>query len=139
MLRKVIPDVVNDQKLVTLSPKATVRQAARKMAESNVRSVLVVARGKLEGIFTGTDLINRVVAPGLDPDTTPLADVMTVGPEAIPPDSSAIEALRKMHSGRYRHLPVVEAGKLCGILSRRDFLGFEVEEIERQDTLWQRV
>ena len=139
MLRKVIPDVVNDQKLVTLSPKATVREAARKMAASNVRSVLVVARGKLEGIFTGTDLINRVVAPGLDPDTTPLAEVMTVGPEAIPPDSSAIEALRKMQSGRYRHLPVVEGGKLCGILSRRDFLGFEVEEIERQDTLWQRM
>jgi CBS domain-containing protein len=57
-----------------------VRYAAKKVAARDVRSVLVSTRGKLEGIFTGTDLIKQVVARGLDPDRTRLRDVMTARP-----------------------------------------------------------
>jgi CBS domain-containing protein len=139
MLRRLIPDVVHDQALVTLSPTATVRQAAKKMAARDVRSVLVTSRGKLKGIFTGTDLINRVVARGLDPDRTKLREVMTARPESIDPDANALEALRKMHTGCYRHLPVVAQGKLCGIVSRRDILGFEADAVESEERLWERI
>jgi CBS domain-containing protein len=139
MLRKIIPDVVSNQVLVTLSPSATVRQAAQKMAARDVRSVLVTTRGKLEGIFTGTDLIKRVVARGLDPDQTRLREVMTARPDSIDPDANALEALRKMHTGRYRHLPVVAKGKLCGIVSRRDILGFEADAVETEEQLWERI
>jgi CBS-domain-containing membrane protein len=44
-----------------------------------------------------------------------------------------------MQTGRYRHLPVVDGDQLCGIVSRRDFLGFEVDAIEREEELWQRI
>ena len=139
MVRKLIPDVVHDQRLLTLSPTATVRDAARKMAKRDVRSVLVKDHGRLVGIFTGTDLISRVVAPGLDPDTTTLREVMTANPATIEYDSHAIEALRRMEAGRHRHLPVVHDQKLVGILSRRDFLGYEIDEIERQAKIWEEV
>jgi len=139
MLRKLIPDVVNDQKLVKLSATATVRQAASAMARHNVRSVLVVDRDRLQGIFTGTDLIQRVVAVGLDPNTTPLGRVMTKNPDTACADDCAIDALSRMHGRHYRHLPVVDRGKLIGILSRRDFLGYEVDEIEHQERIWEKL
>ena len=129
MVRKLVPDVVQGQKLLCLSPRASVRAAAKRMARQNVRSVLVVERGRLVGIFTGTDLIGRVVAAGRDPDETLLSDVMTPDPETIGPDENAVEALRRMHARRYRHLPIVHEARLVGILSRRDFLGYEVDEI----------
>ena len=139
MVRKLLPDVVRDQKLLKLAPQATVRDAAQRMARHNVRSALVMEDGKLRGIFTGTDLIGRVVAEGLDPDTTPLRQVMTADPQTISADENAIEALRRMQVGHFRHLPVVKGEKVVGILSRRDFYGYEVDEIERQERLWEEM
>jgi len=137
-MRRIVPDVIVSQRLLKLPPTATVREAAKKMAARAVRSVLVCQRGKLVGIFTGTDLI-KIVAAGRDLDATPLSAVMTAAPQTVAPDEPAIEALRRMHTGRFRHLPVVAAGKLVGILSRRDFIGVEVDEIEREERVWERI
>ena len=139
MVRHVIPDIVQGQKLVTLPPSATVRQAARKMARNNVRSVLVTRGKSLVGIFTGTDLTCRVVAAGLDPDSTRLSAVMTREPRTVGPTANAIDALNCMHCGGYRHLPVTDGTTLIGVLSRRDFLGIEEDEIERQEQIWQEI
>jgi CBS domain-containing protein len=135
MVRKLVPDVVHDQRLLELPPQATVREAAQRMARREVRSALVMEDGKLLGIFTGTDLIGRVVALGLDPDKTLLNRVMTKNPETISAGESAVEALRRMQQGHFRHLPVVDDGKVVGILSRRDFQGYEFDEIEHQERL----
>lgn len=139
MLRKLVPDVVHDQQLLHLPPSATVREASQHMARRQVRSTLVIENGSLLGIFTGTDLIGRVVAEGLDPDRTALRQVMTADPQTIAAGENAIEALRQMQFGNFRHLPAVEDGKVVGILSRRDFYGFEIEEIERQERLWEKM
>jgi CBS domain-containing protein len=139
MLRKIIPDVVSDQELLTLPPTASVREAAQHMAKRKVRSVLVARKDKLAGIFTGTDLNDRVVAVGLDPNTTPLSDVMTAKPQTVEPDCSAIEALRLMHARNFRHLPVCDGDRLVGVVSRRDFLGYEEDEIEHQRDLAERM
>jgi CBS domain-containing protein len=139
MLRKLIPDVVDGQKLVKLPAGATVCEAASAMAKHNVRSVLVVDRDRLLGIFTGTDLIQRVVAAGLDPKTTRLSRVMTKNPDTACPGDCAIDALSRMHRRRYRHLPVLDHGKLVGILSRRDFLAYEVDEIDHQERIWEKL
>jgi CBS domain-containing protein len=135
MVRKVIPDVVHDQRLLKLPPQATVREAAQRMAQRDVRCVLVMEEDRLLGIFTGTDLIGRVVAIGLDPDKTLLHKVMTEHPETISAGQTAIEALRRMHGGHFRHLPVVENGAVVGILSRRDFSGYEREIFEERERL----
>lgn len=139
MFRRVIPDVIQDQDLLILQGKDTVRTAARHMKQRGVRSVLIVEADALAGIFTGTDLIERVVAAGLDPETALLEAVMTRDPATITPDTLAIEALRTMHEAGYRHLPVVEDGRLVGVVSRRNFMPDEEHEIEREQQLWERL
>jgi CBS domain-containing protein len=138
MVRRLMPEVVHDQKLAVLPGSATVHEAARLMAARNIGSVLVTARdGRLEGILTERDVLCRVVAPGCDPDHTRLHEVMTTNPDTIGPSAPAIEALRRMRDGGYRHLPVVDGGRLVGIVSRRDFWGDEKMRLEDETRLWE--
>ena len=139
MVRKIIPDIVSEQDIFELAGEATVRDAAKGMAERNINSVVITDAGRLTGIFTGTDLVKKVVAVGLDPDLTALSDVMTRDPETVSPDLNAVEALHRMQDGRFRHLPVVKNGELVGVVSRRDFLGHEVDELEHQEELWEKI
>ena len=120
----VIPDVVADNReLVALSPRDYVRDAARLMKHRHVGSVLIIHENKLVGIFTERDIVYRIVAEGLDPDLTPLDDVMTSNPDTIEANSDAITALKTMQKAGYRHLPVTRNGDLIGIVSERDFFG----------------
>jgi len=139
MNRKIIPEVVHDQTLLHLPATATVREAARDMRARHVGAVLVVAGDRLEGIFTERDMVNRVVAEGLDPDGTKLAEVMTRNPDTVGPNDTALVALRRMQDGGYRHLPVVDNGHLVGIVSRRDFAGDEKARLDSETKLWERV
>jgi CBS domain-containing protein len=139
MVRKLIPDIVSGQDIFKLDGAASVRDAAVGMAARDVNSVLITKDGDLIGIFTGTDLVRKVVAEGLDPEKTPLLDVMTSNPQTVGPDMNAIEALHCMQNGHFRHLPIVEDGQLLGVLSRRDFLGYEIEELEHQEHLWETI
>ncbi len=128
--RKIVPDVVCDQTLVALTGNDHVRDAARLMKHRKVGSVLVMDGDMLEGIFTERDMVYRVIADGLDPDMTPLSQVMTADPDTIDARATALEALRMMNERGYRHLPVVEEGRVVGIVSRRDFYGEEKAEEE---------
>jgi len=139
MIRRVIPDVVRNQELLELSAQATVREAAGRMRSRHVGAVLITRDGKLDGIFTERDMVYRVVAEGRDPGRTPLAEVMTCNPDTIRPDTTAIDALRRMHDGGYRHLPVVDRGRLVGIVSRRDFFGVEKARLEDEGDLWRKI
>ena len=139
MNRKIIPEVVHDQTLLHLPATATVREAACAMRTRHVGAVLVVGGDRLEGIFTERDMVNRVVAEGLDPDGTKLAEVMTKNPDTVRPNDTALVALRRMQDGGYRHLPVVDNGHLVGIVSRRDFDGDEKARLDTETKLWERV
>lgn len=140
MLRKLVPDVVRDQRLAMLPSSATVREAAFVMRERHVGSILVVAAdGRLCGIFTERDLLCRVVAECLDPDTTKLRAAMTAHPQTVAPNATAIEALRRMHDGGFRHLPIVRDGRPVGIVSRRDFFGIEKARIDDETRMWERI
>jgi len=114
---------------------ATVYQAARLMTQKNCAAVVVSAKGRLEGIFTSGDLVKRVAAAKRDPAKTKLVDVMTRQPETVKPSTRAIDALRMMQDGRYRHLPVVDRDHIVGIVSRRDFFGQEQVIVEEEDRL----
>ncbi|MDA0368151.1 MAG: CBS domain-containing protein [Proteobacteria bacterium] len=130
-LRRIVPDVVSDQTLVALTATDFVRDAARLMKHRRVGSVLVMDGDTLSGIFTERDMVYRVVADGLDPDMTPLSQVMTPNPDTIDGSASALDALRAMNERGYRHLPVIENGRVVGIVSRRDFYGEEKAEEEK--------
>ena len=114
---------------------ATVYQAARLMTQKNCAAVVVSAKGRLEGIFTSGDLVKRVAAAKRDPAKTKLVDVMTRQPETVKPSTRAIDALRMMQDGRYRHLPVIDRDHIVGIVSRRDFFGQEQVIVEEEDRL----
>ena len=120
MQRRIVPDLVRDQTLVSLPPSATVQDAARIMAERHIGAVLVAVDGRLRGIFTERDVLTRVVAAGLDPNDTALGGVMTPNPDTVAPNDSALEALRRMSGRGYRHLPVVDGEQMVGIVSIRD-------------------
>ena len=130
--------------LVSARPDETVHDAAKRMTERNCGSVLVMgADGSLAGIFTERDLLVRVVAPGRDPTATPVSDVMTREPETIGAEESVREAVRRMDEGAFRHLPVVEGGRVVGVLSARDIpvleFGRMADELDSRHRLAERL
>src|SRR3974390_3322265 len=115
-------EMVRNQAPVTLPPSATVREACRYMRDRRVGAILVIeGDNRLLGIFTGRDVFHRGLAEGKSAARTKLAEVMTREPDTMPPGKTAIEALRLMEDGRYRHVPIVDGGKVVGIVSRFDF------------------
>ena len=126
-MERTIRDVIEQQQLVTAPPDMSVREAARVMKERRVGAMMVVEHGALVGVFTERDALNRVVAEGLDANITMLAAVMTHNPKTVSPGASFNAALEMMHEGRFRHVPVVEAGRPVGMISVRDALGPELE------------
>ena len=70
---------------------------------------------------------------------TKLVQVMTHDPDTMPPGKTAIEALRLMEDGRYRHVPIVEDGKVVGIVSRFDLSGLELDRLDEETGLWERM
>jgi CBS domain-containing protein len=108
-----------------------VLDAAQRMRERKVGAILVMHDDTLVGIFTERDALNRVIAEGLDPAVTPLADVMTRHPLTITSDKPFRSALHLMFENGYRHLPVVDDGQPIGVVSARDALGMDLVEFER--------
>jgi CBS domain-containing protein len=133
-------DIVRHQDPLTLPPEATVREACRRMRDRRVGAVLVTGDDcRLVGIFTGRDAVHRVLAEGRSAARTELSAVMTRDPTTMPPGKTAIEALRLMEDGRYRHLPIVDDGKVVGIVSRFDFSGLELDRLDEETGLWERI
>ena len=140
MRRRIIPDIIEEGRdLRTLPATATARDAARTMHDWNIGAVLVMQDGQLIGIFTERDLVNRVVACDRDPRATHLQEVMTKDPDSISPEATAMEALRMMEDGGYRHLPVVLGSRVVGILSRRDLSGSEKAHLDTEKDFWERL
>lgn len=127
MTERTVKQIVDGQALATAPAHTTVTDAARLMQQRNVGALMVVEEDRLVGVFTERDGLFRVLAAGVDPAATPLADVMTRDPQTIDSRSGFTLALQMMHDGRFRHLPVLEDGRLIGVVSVRDALGPELE------------
>ena len=121
-------------KLVIVSPKQTVREAAAQMDRNGVGAVLVVdeeeGSSRLVGLFSERDLLHDVVVEGLDPAATPVAAVMTKDPVTVDPDTHVRRCAELIRENGFRHLPVVREGKPVGILSTRDFQEHVVRGLE---------
>ena len=128
MLSQRVRSIIGRHGFVAAPPSTTVRQAAELMARERVGAVVVVEDDHLVGIFSERDAVFRVVARGLEPAATPLAEVMTPAPATIEPDRSFGHAMAVMHEHHCRHLPVVENGRPIGIVSARNALDPELEE-----------
>ena len=128
MFSQSVRNVMEPKKLLTAPPQLTISAASKRMADRNVGALLVVEDNKLLGIFTERDALFRVIAKGRNPTTTRLDEVMTPEPQTVSPGKSFGYALLVMHEGGFRHLPVLEQGRLVGIVSARNALDPELGE-----------
>lgn len=128
MYSQPVRDVMERERLLTAPADISVSKAAKLMAKRKVGAVMVVERGNLVGIFTERDLVLRVVAQDRDARATRLAEVMTPSPQTVDPGKSFGYALLMMQENGFRHVPVVENGRVIGIVSVRNALDPDLEE-----------
>ena len=124
-----VRSVVASQTPLTAPKSTTVLEAAHLMKAQGKGALMIVEGSKLIGIFTERDALFRVIAPGRNPETTALSEVMTPQPQTIHPDEPFLHAMRIMHRGGFRHLPVAEHGRPLGMVSARDALDDDLYEL----------
>jgi CBS domain-containing protein len=112
----------------TVQPSTSVLVAVRHMHARRVGSVLVENAGALVGILTERDVLARVIVPARDPATMLVGEVMTSELFAIDPRVTVAEAMSLMTEARCRHLPVIDCGRLCGLVSAGDLATWLVHE-----------
>lgn len=118
-----IRDVMTNP-VIRISPEETVAVAARTLTHYNIGSLPVCgADGRVCGLVTDRDLVTRCIAAGQDPRRTRVREVMTGSVVAARPDMDTAAAAALMGREQIRRLPVLENGRLCGMLSLGDLAG----------------
>jgi len=115
-----------------IGTNATVAQAVKEMNRRAIGSLLVVDQGKLLGMFTERDVLVRIVDKGLDPALVKVRQCMTTGPLTVAPDVSVEDAMLLVTRYRCRHLPVVENGRILGLVSIGDLTRWLVRDRENE-------
>ena len=116
----VVRDLMNPG-VVSVEPTSTAAAAARLISRHNVGALPVCGGdGKLRGVVTDRDIVLRCVAAEEDPAQTPVRDIMTRSCVTVSPNADCREAARLMSAQQVRRLPVVEEGKVVGMLSLGD-------------------
>ena len=126
-----LKDVVANRPIVAAAARHSAVELASLMARHNIGSVLIMNGTHLEGIVTERDIITRVVAQGRDPAQVMAEDIMTRSPTVMAADRPFSRALVTMAEGGFRHMPVVEGFDVVGLVSMRDAIGVEHEEMDR--------
>jgi CBS domain-containing protein len=106
----------------TIGPADTVFDAVKKMVEHNSGSLLVTEGDQIHGIITERDYLRSIVLAGRTSKTTQVREIMTTQIVVVQPDTTVEEAMAIMTDRRIRHLPVVDKGKLGGIVSIGDLV-----------------
>ncbi len=111
-----------------VGPRTLVADAVRTMTSRGIGAVVVLEGETLAGIFTERDALNRVLAAGRDPTAVAVCEVMTADPIRIAPSTTVGEAMDLITTRRFRHLPVVEQGRLVGLVSSGDLMRWLLHE-----------
>lgn len=122
--------------VIRIHDKESVAVAARTLTHYNIGALPVCASdGKLCGVVTDRDIVTRCMAAGKDPNATIVREVMTGQVLSVAPDTDAGAAAHLMGRQQVRRLPVVEGGKLCGMLSLGDLAGRDESFYDAADAL----
>jgi len=108
--------------VLRVAPDATVLDALRLMADKSVGALLVMDGEKIAGIFTERDYARKVVLLGRSSGDTPVSEIMTRAVRFVHPDQSTEECMALMTENRVRHLPVVQDGRVVGLVSIGDLV-----------------
>ena len=111
-----------DSVVYSIGPSATVYEALALMAEKNVGALLVMEGEKIVGMITERDYARKVVLLARSSKDTPLRDVMTPAVIYVRPDQTTEDCMALMTQSRIRHLPVIDHGKLVGLISIGDLV-----------------
>lgn len=114
----------------TVTPDTTIISALETMAKHDIGAVLIVSDERLEGIFTERDYARKVVLKGLSSKDASVADLMTPNVCTITPSHTIDDVMSIMTENRFRHLPVVDHGKLAGIITIGDVVKTVIAEHE---------
>jgi CBS domain-containing protein len=112
----------------SVGPRATVYDALRLMADRNIGAVLVLSDEKIDGIFSERDYARKIILLGKSSKETVVSEIMTTPVVSVEPDWSAEQCMALMTERRIRHLPVMEAGRLIGVISIGDVVRAVVDE-----------
>ena len=125
----------------TISPQSSTFEALELMAEKNIGALLVLENDKVIGIFTERDYARKVVLKGKSSKTTNVGELMTSEVLYVSPEATIEDCMALMTQKRARHLPVLDAGKLAGVVSIGDVVKavitdreFTIRELERYIT-----
>lgn len=119
-------------RIISIAPTATVKEAAQLMNKNNIGAVPVCDGTAVRGMLTDRDIVLRCVAESKDANTIRVSDICSQGAVSVKPDESVSDAMNLMASEQVRRLPVVDNGKIIGMLSFADIAreksGMEVAE-----------
>jgi signal-transduction protein with cAMP-binding, CBS, and nucleotidyltransferase domain len=143
MPQRKLRDIVRNQSLVHVDATETVAETVKRMQAAHVGCALVLDGNELKGIFTGSNLLNRVINEGRNPHDVPVGEVMTPGPVCLKCSDLGFEAVRRMREHGFRHVVVNRAEGGYGVVSVRDFPGEELdgynEELAFENKLWEEM
>lgn len=129
MLDRPIRQVLADRPFVAVPADLSVRAVTQLMNDRQTSSALVTEFGVLTGIFTERDAAFRVLAAGLDPETTPIGEVMSHNLQCLGEHQPFSHALHLMYENCVRHVPVIDANRRpLGVLTARDALAVEADQ-----------
>ena len=111
-----------EQTVHTITPSASVFDAVKLMAEKSIGALLVMEDLKIDGIITERDYARKIVLMGRSSKETPVRDIMTSPVMYVRPDQTNEECMALMTDNRVRHLPVIDNGKLIGLISIGDLV-----------------
>jgi CBS domain-containing protein len=117
----------------SITPTASVYEAIEIMAEKQVGALPVVEQDQLRGILSERDYARKIILLGRSSKDTPIADIMTADPITVTPQHTVAACMRIVTDKRIRHLPVVESGKLTGMISIGDLVNWVISE--QQETI----
>ena len=117
-----------DQTIYTIAPTASVFEAVRTMAEKNIGALVVMKGEKIVGIITERDYARKIVLVARISKDTPVQDIMTSSVMYVSPEHRTEECMALMTENRFRHLLVMDNGKLVGLVSIGDLVKATISE-----------
>ena len=112
----------------SVGPDVSVTECVRTMTSKKLGALIIMDGERLIGIFTERDAMNKMLAAGRDPLNTKVSEVMTRNPYSIPPTTTVGEAMAIATNRRFRHLPIVENGKVLAVISSGDLTHWMMQD-----------